>query len=86
MNLGAQAAKKALEKHGAKAQVARELDVRLDRVSRIVGGERLPNPKERAYFEDKYGIGWRLWDEVVEGEEPAPASEPKPNRGAKGAA
>jgi hypothetical protein len=62
VNLGAQLAQKALKSHGAKAVVARELKIRPDRVSRIVGGDRLPNPAERAYFEDKHGIGWRAWD------------------------
>ena len=69
MNVGAHLAQEALRAHGAKAQVARELKIRLDRVSRIVGGDRLPNPAERAYFEDKHGIGWRTW------EQPYPSAE-----------
>ena len=65
MNRGASLARRKLRKRGAKAELARALDVPPDRVSRLLNGERLPNWKERAYFEDNLGIGWRLWDQPV---------------------
>lgn len=67
MNRGALLAREKLQEHGAKARLAEELDVGRDVVSRWLSGERLPDPKQRAYIEDNYGIGWRLWDEPADG-------------------
>lgn len=71
MNRGALALKKKLQKRGAKAELAREFKIGPDRVSRWLTGERKPDPPMRAWLEDKYRIGWRLWDQPVPTEEAA---------------
>lgn len=63
MNRGAKQLAAALEEHGAKAALAREMGVGADIVSRWLSGERRPDTKQRAHLEDSRGIGWRLWDE-----------------------
>jgi hypothetical protein len=66
MNRGARLARRKLAERGAKAALARELGIRLDRLSKLLKGDRLPNPKERAHFEDHLRIRWRLWDQPIE--------------------
>lgn len=82
MNRGALLAQEKLHERGKKAALAKELEVDPGVVSRWLSGERTPDTVQRAHLEDKYGIGWRLWDEEVE--EAAPASERTPT-GAKAA-
>jgi transcriptional regulator with XRE-family HTH domain len=66
MNRGAEKLQKSLpNEHGAKAELAREVGVKPYQVSHWLAGRRKPNFTERAFLEDKKGIGWRLWDEPV---------------------
>ncbi len=65
MNHGAEKLKAALGKHGAKAALAKAVGVKAYQVSHWLGGERKPDTIQRAFLEDKLGIGWRLWDEEV---------------------
>lgn len=64
MNRGANALKKKLQKRGAKAELAREFNIGPYMVSRWLNGETKPDPPMRARLEDKYRIGWRLWDQA----------------------
>lgn len=74
MNRGAALAQEKLAARGARAALARGLKVDPGRVSRFLSGEQRPNTTERAYIEDNYEIGWRLWDEEIEPNETAPDS------------
>ncbi len=67
MNRGAEALKEALSERGSAVELARKLDVDPSVVSRWVSGQVKPVSKFRAEIEDEFGIGWRLWDEPVEG-------------------
>jgi hypothetical protein len=71
MNRGALLAKEKLQERGQKAKLSRELEVGMDVVSHWLSGDRKPSTVQRAYLEDQYGIGWRLWDEDTD-----PESEP----------
>lgn len=48
------------------AEIARRVGVGAHLVSRWMSGERKPEPKTRAIFEDALGINWRWWDEPAE--------------------
>ena len=63
MNRGALALQKKLKERGAKADLAREFEVGPYIVSKWLSGETLPGPVMRARIEDKFKIGWRLWDQ-----------------------
>ena len=90
MNRGALVAREKLGPRGLKAKLARDLEIGQDLVSRWLSGERVPDTKQRAFLEDEFGIGWRLWDEEeTKPEDPPeepPASSPKPSGSAQGAA
>lgn len=51
---------------GAQSRVAAELGVDQSTVNRWWNSKRKPESTERAKMEDKYGIGWRSWDEPAE--------------------
>ena len=82
MNRGAVLAKEKLAARGARAALARDLEIDAGRVSRFLNGELKPSTTERAFIEDHYEIGWRLWDEDIDDD--APASEPKPTGDSNG--
>jgi hypothetical protein len=64
MNRGAEQLKEKLKKRGAKAALAKSIGVEPYQVSHwLAGGKRKPNPVQRAFIEDVYSVGWRLWDE-----------------------
>jgi transcriptional regulator with XRE-family HTH domain len=63
MNRGALALKKQLRERGDRAILAKDLGVTPGLVSHWVAGERKPGAKRRALIEDRFGIGWRLWDQ-----------------------
>ncbi len=63
MNRGAEKLREALSEHGAKIALAKQVGVKPYQVSHWLGGERKPDTKQRAFLEDKLGIGWRLWDD-----------------------
>lgn len=62
LNRGAELARENLGKRGDRARAARDLEIQPGTISRFLSGGRLPNPKQRAYFEDIWGVGWRTWD------------------------
>ena len=67
MNRGAEQLRRKLARRGEKKRLASALDTDQPMVSHWLSGERKPRPQQRAYIEDTYGIGWRLWDqETVE--------------------
>jgi transcriptional regulator with XRE-family HTH domain len=68
LNKGAVLLGQKLIEFGARAELARELGVGPDRVSRWLNGQRVPTTLERRFLEDDYGISWRLWDDEVKGE------------------
>jgi transcriptional regulator with XRE-family HTH domain len=65
-NKGALLLRERLEAHGARAALAKSLEVGPDLVSRWLSGERVPNTLHRRRLEDEYGISWRLWDDAVD--------------------
>jgi transcriptional regulator with XRE-family HTH domain len=65
-NKGALLLREKLGAHGARAALAKELEVGPDLVSRWLSGERVPNTLHRRRLEDEYGISWRLWDDAAE--------------------
>ena len=66
MNRGAEQLRGKLIKRGARAALAKGVGVKPYQVSHwLAGGDRKPNYKQRAFLEDEYGVGWRLWDEEV---------------------
>jgi transcriptional regulator with XRE-family HTH domain len=67
MNRGALALKKALNKRGARAKLAKALEIWPAVVSRWLSGDRTPDTVQRAYIEDEYGVFWRLWDQAAPG-------------------
>lgn len=68
LNKGAVRLGEKLIEFGARARLARELQIGPDRVSRWLNGQRVPGTLHRRYLEDDYGIPWRLWDDEVKGE------------------
>lgn len=72
MNRGAEKLREALTEHGSKVALANDAGVKPYQVSHWLGGERKPDTKQRAFLEDKLGIGWRLWDEELK-----PAAKPR---------
>ncbi len=74
MNRGALAIREKLPERGGQASLVRALQghgftsVDASRVNRWFSGERKPDPKERATIEDVFGVGWRLWDEEIDGD------------------
>lgn len=78
MNRGAAALQEKLSDRGARAALAQELKIDPGMVSRWVGGQRRPEVEYRAVLEDKYGIGWRLWDEDTDALENADLAEADP--------
>lgn len=76
MNRGSEAIREKLPNHGDQARLTEEMrgegiEIDAPKVSRIFNGRTLPNMRERAWLEDHYGIGWRLWDEAAESSEPS---------------
>lgn len=63
MNRGAQALKAALTQPGAKAELARSLNIDAGAVTRWCQGKLTPGLHHRRSLEDMLQIGWRLWDE-----------------------
>jgi hypothetical protein len=62
LNRGAEIARENMGKRGDRARAARELEIPPGMISRFLSGDRLPNPRQRAYFEDNWRVGWRTWD------------------------
>ncbi|HEY3494374.1 MAG TPA: hypothetical protein VGK73_06800 [Polyangiaceae bacterium] len=92
MNRGAELAREILRERGKKRALAKELGIDPAVVSNWLSGARRPDTVQRAHLEDRYGIGWRLWDDEATGaaaphdedeEESAPDSDAKPNGEAK---
>ncbi len=65
MNRGAKKLAKKLTEHGAKADLARRVGVKLYQVSHWLKGRRKPNVIQRRWLEDNLGIDWRLWDDEI---------------------
>ncbi len=78
MNRGALELQGKLADHGKQAELARDFGVGPDRVSRWLSGKHRPDATWRAKLEDKFGIGWRLWDEDTDAPENADLAEADP--------
>jgi transcriptional regulator with XRE-family HTH domain len=48
---------------GAQAEIAKQLTVGPDLVSRWVSGANAPSAGHRLFIQEEYGIGWELWDD-----------------------
>lgn len=65
LNRGALLLKHKTSARGAKAALARALNVGADVVSHWLSADFRPDTKSRAYMEDELKISWRSWDEDV---------------------
>ena len=61
-NRGAERIRGLFPGRGGQKQVSEETGYTSGAVSRWFDGLRKPDTKQRATLEDRYGIGWRLWD------------------------
>lgn len=66
VNKGALLLQEKTKERGAKANLARDLQVEPDVISRWLSSDRVPSPLHRRKLEDDYGISWRLWDDAAD--------------------